>query len=117
PRCEPADALAPRVRHFDARPLAPEVEARSRLQGLGDVRAADARRDFEEVELPSFGAAYELGVCRAAPESERREQPGVQARQLGALRRVVLDGVGDEDAALLHDPQGRATVAARAAED
>src|SRR5437016_13639129 len=75
PRCEPTDALAPRVRHLDSRPLAPEVEARSRLQGLGDVRAADARRDFEEVELPSFGAAYELGVCRAAPESERRGQP------------------------------------------
>src|SRR5436305_3932954 len=73
PRLKTTDALAPRVRDLDARPLAPEVVARRSLQRLRDVRAADARRDFKEVELSVFSAAYELGMRRAARESERSE--------------------------------------------
>src|SRR5438067_10334205 len=56
PRLKATDAPAPRARDLDARPLAPEVVARRRLQSLRDVRAADARGDFEEVELSVFSA-------------------------------------------------------------
>src|SRR2546423_11806985 len=66
PRLETPDALAPRTGDLDARPPAPEVVARCRLQSLTAVRAADARCDFEEVELAVVRAAYELSVRRAA---------------------------------------------------
>src|SRR2546423_12962925 len=116
PRLETPDAPAPRAGHLDARPLAPEVVARRRLQGLSDVRAADARGDFKEVELSVFSAAYELGVRRAAFESECGEQFTVQARQPLVLARVVLDCVRGEDAALLRHAQRGPTVLARAVE-
>ena len=56
-RLDAPDALAARVRHLDARPLAPEVDAARGLQRLRDVRAADARGDFEKVELAVLCAA------------------------------------------------------------
>src|ERR1051326_2887454 len=116
-RFEFADALAARVRDLDARPLAPEVVAGSGFEGLGDESAADARGDFEEVELAVRRAAYELGVRRAAFESERGEQFLVEPHEFRVLARVVLDRARGEDAAVVRDVQRRTTVAARAAED
>src|ERR1051325_4463797 len=117
PRSDRADPLAARVRYLDARPLAPEVAAARRLQGLRDVRAADARRDFEEVELAVRRAAYELCVRRAALHAERAQKLFVQARQLGVLGRVVIQSVRREDSALVRDAHRRPPVAARAVED
>src|ERR1043165_9647284 len=80
-------------RKLDARPLAPEVDAGGGLDRLGGVRAADARRGFEEVEATVLRAAYELGVTGAFTEAEGGEHllvRGEQAPLLGgaAARRV-----------------------------
>src|SRR2546430_15090798 len=72
---------------------------------------------FEEVELSVIRAAYELGMRRAARESECGEQFTVQARQPLVLARVVLDCVRGEDAALLRHAQRGPTVLARPRED
>src|SRR5699024_1662659 len=80
-------------------------------------RAADARGDFEEIELAVRRAAYELCVRRAALHAERAQKLFVQTRQLGVLRGVVIQRVRREDAALVRDAHGRPSVAARSVED
>ena len=79
--------------------------------------AADARRDFEEVELAVRSAAYELRVRGAALHAERAQKLFVKARQLGVFGRIVIECVRREDAALVRDAHGRPPVAARATED
>ena len=58
--------IAAGARDLDARPLAPEVEARGRLHERDDVRAADAGRRLEEIIAAIVRATNELGVQRPA---------------------------------------------------
>src|SRR5580692_9723664 len=53
--------------HFEACPLAPEVDAGGGLNYIGDVRAADAGGDFQEIE-PSIGMRFQEFGVRDAPE-------------------------------------------------
>src|ERR1700749_660590 len=61
------------ARDFDARPFAPEVDARRGLHDFRDVRATDARRRLKKIEA-AVAALYELCVRDPAREPERANE-------------------------------------------
>ena len=54
---------------FEARPFAPEVDARGGLDDIGNVGAADAGGDFDEVKFAIGMRAEELSVSDSAHEA------------------------------------------------
>ncbi len=55
---------------FKAGPLAPEVDSGGGLDDLGNVGAADASGDFDEVKLAVGVRAEEFGMSNSAHEAE-----------------------------------------------
>src|SRR5712691_695341 len=49
-------------RNFQTRPFAPKIDPRSSFQNIGDVSAANTRRDFQKVKLAVSFALDELGM-------------------------------------------------------
>ena len=54
---------------FEARPLAPEVDARGGLDDVGNVGTTDAGGDFDEIEFAVGVGAEELGMSYSAHEA------------------------------------------------
>ena len=59
---------------FDAGPFAPEIDAGGGFDGVGDVGAADAGGDFDEVEFSVFVSAQKFGVRDAANQAQGGDQ-------------------------------------------
>ena len=70
---------------LEARPLAPQVDARRRFDDVDDECAADARGGLEEVP-GAIVRADELRVRHAAQQSERLEDARVQLLERGGVR-------------------------------
>src|SRR5260370_30194889 len=59
---------------FEAGPLAPEVDAGGGLDDIGNIGAADAGGDFDEIKFTVSVGAEELGMSDSAHEAKPFEQ-------------------------------------------
>ena len=97
-------------RDFQLRPLAPKVDSRCRFQNICDVRAADARRDFEKVEIAVSIALDELSMRRAGLHAHRLDQAAIDFQQLLLVQRIVRNRLRNIRAAAVRNLQRRSPV-------
>src|ERR1022692_4256051 len=71
-------------RDLDARPLAPQVDSRRRLDHFVDVSAAHARRTLQKIEMPIGMRLDEFGVGYSSHQSQRRNQFAMTSRKLAS---------------------------------
>src|SRR6266436_1847367 len=55
--------------NFEAGPFAPEIDSRGGFDDIGNVRAADAGGDFNEIELAVRVSTEELGVSDSSHQA------------------------------------------------
>src|SRR5580693_6555651 len=60
--------------NFNARPFAPEIDASGGFDGIGDIGAADARGNFDEIEFSILVGAKKFGMRYSANQPQRRDQ-------------------------------------------
>src|SRR5260370_34246829 len=73
--------------NFEPRPLAPGVDAGCGLNHVGDVGAADAGGDFDEIEFAAGVRPQELRMGHSAYETEALDQTAIDFEErCGFLR-------------------------------
>ena len=106
-----------RIRDFEFCPFAPKVNSRRGFQDIRDIRAADTRRNFEEIEITISLALDELRVRRAGLHAHGLDEAAINLQKLFLLRRIVRDGLGNVRAAAVRDLQWRTTILVHAGKD
>ena len=103
-------------RDFKLCPFAPEINPGCCLQNVGDVRAADARRNFQKVELLISFAFDELSVRRSGFHIHRLNQTTIDLQEPFLVRRIVRNRLRNVCAAAVCDLQRWPTVLIHACE-
>ena len=95
---------------FEAGPFAPEVDAGGGFDDVGDVGAADAGGNFNEIKSAVGMRAEELGMSDAAHEAEPFEQMAIDLEQRFGLLGVARKSARREHAALMGGIERRSAV-------
>jgi len=86
---------------FESRPFPPEVDAARSLDDIGDVRAADARRDFQKIKFAVGVGFQEFAVCDTADAAESFDDLSIGGEQFLCVFGIVRQRARREDAALM----------------
>src|SRR6204780_2358743 len=95
---------------FDARPFAPQIDARGGFHNIGNVSATHARGDFDEIEFPVRMGAQEFGVRDAAYQAQRLDQFAIDLLQQLYFRGGAQKRARSEHASLVRSIERRRAV-------
>src|SRR5260370_7991879 len=76
---------------FQPGPFSPQINSRCCLQNIGDVSTANARRNFQEIELIINFAPDEFAVRRARGHYQGPAQTPVDVHALNLLARSLIN--------------------------
>ena len=95
--------------HFEAGPFAPEIDAGGGFHDVGNVRAADAGGNFDEIEFAVGVGFQEFSVRYAAQKTQAFQQSAIEIEERFGFHRVARQRSRGEDAALMRSiERGRA---------
>src|ERR1700744_362541 len=84
--------------NFEPRPLAPQVDAAGSFDDIGNVCAANARRDFEEIKFAVGVGSKKLAMRYAAHSAEPFDHMAVGGEQRIRVVGIVWQRDRGEDA-------------------
>src|SRR5260370_36071410 len=103
--------------HFKARPVAPEVDSVRSFDDSGDVGAANAGGDFDEIKLAAGVRPKELRMGHSAHEAEPLKQIAIDFEERFAFFRLTRKRARGEYAALMRGIERRRAIGMGVGED
>src|ERR1700720_447284 len=79
---------------LEVRPFAPEINVSGGFDHVGNVGAADAGSDFNEIKSTVGVGFQEFGVCDAAEIAETLDDVAIYFEELFGFGRVARQGAG-----------------------
>src|SRR6266705_733757 len=102
---------------FKTRPFAPEVDARGGLDDVGNVSAADASSNLNEIEFSAVVRFQEFGVRHATHETQALQQIVIDFEKRSGFFRVPGKRARCEHTARMRGIERRRAISMRLSED